>query len=152
MTRVSKAKPAPPRKHRTGWAQRSWMSRLALVGLCVYWPTIFIISHIPKRYVPENMTVSGAGIHLLAYSVLTLLVFLNAGLGRSASFRSRKTWILIGIIAAYAAIDEIVQRFIQGRYGAVLDWAVDVCACLLCVGVLTLVERLRGQFAKQRQS
>ena len=151
MTRVSKAKPAPPREHRSGWAQRSWTSRLALVGLCAYWPTIFIISHIPQRLVPRNVTVSGLGVHLLAYSVLTLLVFLNTGSLRSASFRSKKTWILIGIIAAYAAIDEIVQLFIQGRYGSPLDWAIDVSACLLCVGLLALVEYIRGvrgQFAK----
>ncbi|NIA06305.1 MAG: hypothetical protein GWP14_01480 [Actinobacteria bacterium] len=138
MTKVSKAELGPPQKHRTG--QRS---RLALVGLCVYWPTIFIISHIPKDYVPKNVTVSGVGVHLGAYFVLTLLVFLNAGLGHNTHLRSKKTWLLVGAIAAYAALDEFVQSFIQGRSGNIIDWTVDMSACLLCVGLLRLLTGIR---------
>ena len=105
-----------------------------------------------KDHVPKGVTVSGAGVHLVAYFVLTFLVFASAGLIGSAFFRSRKTWILIGVIAAYAALDEFIQSFVQGRSGNWIDWAVDVFACLLCVVVLRLLAGVRHrQFAKKSQ-
>jgi VanZ family protein len=115
-----------------------------MVGLCVYWPGIFIISHIPKGYMPQNVRVSGVSVHLLAYFVLTLLVFLSAGLGYNTYLRSKKTWLLVGVIAAYATLDEYVQIFIKSRYGSPFDIAIDMSACLLCVGLLRLLAGIRG--------
>ena len=43
------------------------------------------------------------------------------------------------------------QLFIQGRYGNRIDWAVDMSACLFCVGLLRLlagIRRRRGQLAE----
>ncbi len=117
-------------------------SRLALVVLSIYWVSIFILSHIPRDYVPSGWTVSGKTHHLVAYFVLTLLVFINAGLIRKTSLRSKKTWLMIGVVIAYGALDEFLQTFIQGRHGSHLDWAVDVVGCLLCVGLLWLAQRL----------
>ena len=151
MTKASKAELAPQKKRLTGWSQRVWKSKLALVGLCVYWPAIFVISHIPKEHVPKNVPFSGRALHLVAYFVLALLVFANAGLGRNIHLRSKKTWLLVGVIAVYAALDEFIQLFIQGRYGSGIDWAVDLFACLLCVLVLRLlagIRRRRGQLTE----
>ncbi len=117
-------------------------SRLSLVVLYVYWLIIFILSHIPKDHVPPGWTVSGKTLHFGAYFVLTLLVFVNAGLIHRTSLRSKKTWSMIGVVIAYGALDEFLQLFIQGRRGSPLDWAVDVAACLLCVGLLLLAQRL----------
>ena len=117
-------------------------SRLALLVLCVYWLTIFILSHLPKDYVPSGWKVSGKFHHLGAYVVLTFLVFLNAGLIRNVSLRFKKTWLMIGVVIAYGALDEFLQAFIPGRRGSPRDWAVDVIACLLCVGMLLLSQRL----------
>ena len=117
-------------------------SRLALMVLSIYWVSIFILSHIPKDYVPFGWTVSGKTHHLVAYFVLTLLVFINAGLIGGASLRSKKTWLMIGVVIAYGALDEFLQTFIQGRDGSPLDWVVDVVGCLLCVGLLLLAQRL----------
>ncbi len=110
-----------------------------MVLLCVYWPTIFILSHIPKQSVPKGWTVSGAPIHFLAYFGLTLLVFAAAGLVRRTYLRCRKTWLLVGLVGCYGGLDEILQVFIDGRRGSFEDWLVDVVACLLCVGLLWLV-------------
>ncbi len=117
-------------------------SRLGLVVLCVYWVGIFIVSHIPKDHVPEGWDVSGVRLHAGAYFVLTLLVFANAGFFRQGGLGWKKTWLLVGLIGAYAGLDEFLQVFIQGRGGSAVDWAVDVAACLLCVGLLWVVRRL----------
>jgi len=118
-------------------------SRLALVILCVYWAGIFIASHIPKSYVPKGWDVSGMGLHAGAYFVLALLVFVNAGLVHRVYLTSKKTWLLIGLIAAYAGLDEFLQLFIPGRAGSPVDWLIDVAACLFCVGLLWVVGLLR---------
>ena len=151
MTKVPKAELVPLQERRTGRVQRGRKPRLARAGLWLYWPGIFIISHIPKDYVPKDITVSGARVHLVAYFVLTLLVFLNAGLGYNIHLRSKKTWLLVGLIAIYATLDEFLQHFIQGRYASGIDWAVDMSACLFCVFLLRLlagIRRRRGQLAE----
>ena len=117
-------------------------SRLGLVVLCVYWVGIFIVSHIPKDHVPEGWDVSGVRLHAGAYFLLTLLVFANAGFFRQGGLGWKKTWLLVGLIGAYAGLDEFLQVFIQGRSGSAVDWAVDVAACLLCVGLLWVVRQL----------
>ncbi|GAH42266.1 unnamed protein product [marine sediment metagenome] len=81
-------------------------------------------------------------LHVGAYFVLALLVFVNAGLFRRVYLTSKKTWLLVGVIAAYAGLDEFLQVFVPGRRGSPLDWAVDVVACLLCVGLLRLTQLL----------
>lgn len=120
-------------------------SRLALIVLCGYWLTIFILSHLPKVYVPPGWSVSGKLNHMGAYVVLTLLVFLNAGIIRQISLRSKKTWLMSAVVIAYGALDEFLQTLIPGRHGSPLDWAVDVVACMLCVGLLLLRQRLWPQ-------
>ena len=116
-------------------------SRLGLVVLCVYWVGIFIASHIPKEHVPKGVDLSGVHRHIGAYFVLTLLVFANAGFFRQGGLGWKKTWLLVGLIGAYAGLDEFLQKF-TGRSGSVIDWAVDVGACLLCVGLLWVSGRL----------
>ena len=115
-----------------------------MVALCVYWPTIFIISHISKDAVPPGFHVSGLPQHLVAYFVLTLLVFINAGLLYRTSLRSKKTYLLMAIIAAYGAVDEALQNYIQGRRGHPLDWSVNVAACICCVLFLALLAKRRS--------
>ena len=110
--------------------------------LWVYWVGIFIISHIPKPHVPTGWHVSGGLRHLGAYFVLTLLLFVNAGYFGRRRPGLKKQWLLIGVIGAYAALDEFLQLFIKGRSGSPIDWAVDITACLVCVGMLWLTRRL----------
>jgi len=141
MSKEPKAKLSPSQKPQKGLARRVHKSRLALIALCLYWPTIFIISHIPKRFVPPDVEVSGKVLHIAAYFVLTLLVFLNAGLICSTSLRLKKTWLLVGLIAAYAAVDELLQLYIEGRHGSPVDWTTDMVACLFCVGLLVMLAK-----------
>ena len=127
-------------------------SRLALLVLCIYWPGIFILSHIPKEHVPEDLEFSGLRLHLAAYLVLALLVFINAGMIRRISFRSRKLWLWVGVIAVYAAIDELLQECVEGRDGNIVDWAIDVLAVLACVGFLWLLDRLSSRPSSGRNA
>ena len=137
MKTVFNMEPGKPRPVR-----QTGKSRLALVVLSIYWVGIFIASHIPRSHVPSGWKVSGKLHHLVAYFVLTVLVFINAGLIRRASLCSKKTWLMVSVIIAYAALDEFLQVFVPGRDGSPLDWAVDVVACLLCVGLLRLTQLL----------
>lgn len=143
MRKVPKVEPSTAQGPQEVLDRRVPKSRLALVALCLYWPTIFLISHIPKRYVPKNVEISGTIVHLGAYFILTLLIFLNAGLLCSTSLRSKKTWFLAGVIAVYAAVDELLQLFVPGRYGSLTDWTIDVAACLFCIVLLAILAGVR---------
>ena len=138
MKTVFNMEPGKPRS-----VGQTGKSRLALVILCVYWVGIFIASHIPKPYVPKGWDVSGMRLHAGAYFVLALLVFVNARLFRRVSLTSKKTWLLVGVIAAYAGLDEFLQVFAEGRHGSPVDWAINMAGCLFCVGLLWVVGLLR---------
>lgn len=137
MNKTPQAKRVPSRK--------VGKSKLALVVLCVYWPAIFVASHIPKQMVPEGWSVSGLKVHVAAYSVLTLLVFAGAGLLWRTSLCSKKAWVLVGLISGYAAGDELLQLLSQGRSGNLADWAIDTATCLVCVLLLALLAKLINQ-------
>jgi len=132
-----------------GALQPKGKSRLVQVVLYVYWLTIFILSHIPKVNVPRGWKVSGSMHHFGAYVVLTLLIFLNAGLIRRMSLRAKKTWLLIGVVIAYGVLDEFLQYFVPGRDANLMDLVVDVVACLLCVGLLFITQRLYWRIRPQ---
>lgn len=74
--------------------------------------------------------------HALAYSVLTMLIFLAAGLFYQVSLRAKKTWLIVGLVAVYATMDELLQMKVHGRDADIKDWAVDMFACLGCVVLL----------------
>ena len=143
MSKVPKVEPSTTQGLQEVPGRRVQKSRLALAALCLYWPAIFLISHIPKSHVPKNVQISGITVHLGAYFLLTLLVFLNAGLLRSTSLRSKKTWLLAGLIAVYAALDELLQCFVEGRDGSLNDWTIDMAACLFCIVLLAIVASTR---------
>ncbi len=133
MNKIPKAERIP--------SPRSGKSKLALGLLCVYWPIIFVASHVPKEIVPRGWTVSGADLHVLAYSVLTVLVFAAAGMIRRISMRCRKIWALVSLISGYAAVDEFLQLTSPGRHAYLMDWVVDTVACLLCVSLLAILAK-----------
>ena len=138
-----------PGKPRSGG--QTGRSRLALAILCAYWVGIFIVSHVPKPYVPAGWSVSGTWMHAGAYFVLTLLVFASAGLLGRLSLGVKKTWLLIGVIGAYAGLDEFLQLFIKGRDGNFADWVVDISVCLVCVGLLWIISLLRRRAEKSAE-
>lgn len=128
-------------------------NRLAILFLAVYWPLVFVGTHLPGRGggVGE-LPVNDKLIHAAIFFGLGFLLALAAGRvswsgsGVSAGRKGLSVggWVLLlAIGVGYAGIDEWSQRFVVGRYPDVRDFVADVVGFVLGLGVgRAIVSRL----------
>ncbi|NLK41141.1 MAG: VanZ family protein [Planctomycetes bacterium] len=110
-----------------------------LIALTVYWPLVFVLTHIP---VPDIARKSGLGdklMHTLAYFMLTFLVWCAVSPYQRVQWRRAKMWWVIGAMAVYGAIDESLQGFV-GRSPAVSDYLANLLGIALAMGLLSVFE------------
>jgi VanZ family protein len=69
--------------------------------------------------------------HVTEYAILALLMFRALAGGRER--QPWQAWLVLGIAAAYAALDEWHQSFVASRTGSPRDVAIDVFGALLGV-------------------
>lgn len=110
---------------------------LVYMPLAVYWLVIFVATSIPVDAMPRFFNAQDKFEHFLAYFILEILLALTLHFQNKVSFLKRKP-ILFSLIllTIYAAIDEIHQYFIPGRYADVFDWAADVLGGILAILVV----------------
>jgi len=104
----------------------------ALLG--AYWLALFVATHWPK--VPSiDIPGKDRTLHAVAYAILTVLFlkWLQNRLNRWGRLRS--TIMGVVLLAAYGAIDELLQVPV-GRTADVLDWLADVGGILAAVALL----------------
>jgi len=118
------------------------LRRVITVALILYWVFALTMTHLPKPP-PIGPPVSDKVIHFLAYGLLTGLLFLALWVSRPSM-----RWlplIVLGIIMAYAAFDELTQPIFHRdcEFG---DWLADSAAAVVAVTVLGLIRH----FARPR--
>lgn len=118
---------------------KRWKQILPWLALGTYWPMLFVATHIPR---PPHLQIFGRDLtlHFTAYFLLTLLFWLARHHRLRPHWFKRTPYLVIGIIAVYAALDEILQMFVN-RHAAVIDWLADVTGCLTALVILTLLRR-----------
>lgn len=108
-----------------------------LIGLSVYWPAIFIATHIP---VPNWVGQAGMGdktLHFLSYLGLISLVWFAVSPYERVNWHRWKVWIILAVIVWYGAIDEWLQGFV-GRQPEVMDFYADISAALLGLTIMSI--------------
>lgn len=86
-----------------------------IVILALYWPAIFILTHIPIPDVVREAQVSDKSLHFLAYMVLAFLFWSALRPAEKAHWRRPAMWWILLALAAYALVDEALQYFVEGR-------------------------------------
>ena len=120
------------------------LRRFILVALVLYWCFALTMTHIPHPP-PIGPRVSDKLIHFLAYGLLSGLLFLAMWLSRP-----NMRWlplVVMGIVLAYAAFDELTQPLFHRdcEFG---DWLADSAAGVIAVSVLGVIRHLmRRRFA-----
>lgn len=114
---------------------------LPWLALGTYWPIIFIATHIPIARMPD-LQVFGRDVtlHFTGYLFLTFLFWLARHHRLRPHWGSRYVYIIIGIVATYAAMDEFLQTFVN-RNADIIDWLADMAGCLTALAILTLLRR-----------
>lgn len=112
---------------------------LVYVPLAVYWGIIFTATSIPVDGLPKLFDAQDKFEHFLAYFILEVLLALTLHFQDKFSVLKLKP-ILYSLLflSLYAAIDEIHQYFIPGRYADVLDWVADVIGGTIAILLLRI--------------
>ena len=98
--------------------------------LVLYWPTLFILAHIPIPQFVRQAHVSDKSLHFLAYLILIFLLWFTISPDKKVSLRRAAIWWVFLVMIVYGAADEVTQGYV-GRSCDIKDFAADL------VGVFT---------------
>jgi len=119
----------------TNYRQLNW-PLITLALLVLYWAALAVATHLPAVAVPHTR-LTDKSIHFIAFLGLSVLL--------GAAWASRRPWglrgavLVVTTIAVYAALDELTQGLIPGRYPDLRDWYYDVGGALTAVVLLSVV-------------
>jgi len=98
----------------------SWWSVAAWAALILVATTV----RLPDVVIPVPVSWSDKLVHGVLYLVLGWLV--GAAVCAAGRCTARAGLVLVGVVAAFAALDEVHQAWVPGRDSTVGDWAADV--------------------------
>ena len=90
--------------------------KYVLISLLLYWPALFVATHISVPQVVRNAGVSDKKLHFLAYLILVSLLWFVVSPHDRVNWKKAKVWIVLAVIVWYGAADEWLQGFVhRGR-------------------------------------
>jgi len=112
----------------------------AAVGLILYWPGIFVLTHIHisvPGWATSTIVINDKMVHYLMYLILVLFWWAVTNPNPASKFGRHIVWITFVVTLAYAGFDEWSQGFV-GRESSFYDFLADVggivtALILLCV-------------------
>ena len=111
---------------------------LSLLVLCVYWPVLFISTHLPAAMLVD-IHANDKAMHYSAFLILTALFwYARYGLTRP-HMAGKPLYIVLAIMLVYAAMDEGLQAFVPGRDANVLDFLADVGGIVTALALVVLL-------------
>ena len=106
--------------------------------LALYWPTMFVLTHIPMPEVVRNARVSDKSLHVLVYMILVFLLWSALKPTEKANWRRAVTWAVLLVALAYAMCDEYLQRFVAGRSPDAKDFLADAVGAIAGLAVVAI--------------
>jgi VanZ family protein len=100
--------------------------KLIIVSMLFYWPTLFVLAHIPIPQLVRTAEVSDKIIHFVAYLVLVFLLWFAISPGRKVNWRRAAVWWVLLVTVCYGVIDELLQGVVVGRSCDVMDFFADL--------------------------
>ena len=117
-----------------------------LTCLLVYWPGLFILTHIPVPDIARQSGMSDKIMHILAYLVLVFFFWHTISPYMRVNWKKAKGWLILGTMVWYGVIDEYLQGRI-GRSADVGDFLADLAGTVLGLVILTLLPFWPGALA-----
>jgi hypothetical protein len=113
--------------------------RSVLLALGIYWPFIFWLTHIPVPALARQSGMSDKTMHVMAYFVLTFLVWFAVSPYEKVRWNRAKHWFVVLAVILYGAMDELLQAKV-GRSADIHDFAANCFGVVLALGVLSIFE------------
>jgi VanZ family protein len=112
---------------------------LTIIALVVYWPGIFILTHIPMPMPPLlEVHVSDKTLHFLAYFVLVFLLWFAINPNAKVSWRKPAAWWILFVVVWYGVFDEWLQGYV-GRNPDVMDFLADLGGSIAALILLNIL-------------
>ncbi|MHC4708253.1 MAG: VanZ family protein, partial [Planctomycetota bacterium] len=121
----------------------SLRQKLTIISLLIYWPTIFVLAHIPIPEVVEKAAVSDKSLHFLAHLILVFLLWFAICPDRRVNWRGAVVWLILLTAIGYGGADELLQRYV-GRTCAVTDFLANVVGAFAGLILVTFFTFWRG--------
>ena len=118
---------------------RVFRRKLAILALALYWPTIFVLAHIPVPGIVLQVKISDKVLHFLGYFVLVFLVWGVVKPDEKANWRKAAVWAILAGVTCYGMVDEWLQTFVAGRTADIKDWAADLTGAVASLLMLSLL-------------
>jgi hypothetical protein len=99
--------------------------KISILGLILYIPGIFILTHIPIPLIVRQANVSDKFLHFLAYMILVFLMWYSVSREEKVRWSGWRAWLVLLIAMAYGGLDEIIQGYV-GRSCDFWDFLADV--------------------------
>ena len=117
----------------------SFKQKLSIIPVLLYWPVIFILTHIP---IPQIMFeslqhVSDKTLHYIAYLILVFLLWFAVSPNKKVNWRGAAAWWVFFVVAGYGGVDEWLQGYV-GRDPDIMDFAADLAAALTGLILLSI--------------
>ncbi len=99
--------------------------KLIIISLLLYWPTLFVLTHIPIPQLVYKAQVSDKTLHLVVYLILVFLLWFVVSPDRKVNWGKAAVWLVLLITAGYGGLDEILQGYV-GRSCDINDFLADL--------------------------
>jgi len=113
--------------------------KAVIAALVLYWPTLFILAHIPVPEVVRAAHMSDKSLHLLAYLMLTFLLWSAIRPVEKVRWRKAAVWWILAVVLIYGVCDEVLQNLVADRTMDPLDYLADVAGTVTALGVLAIM-------------
>lgn len=112
--------------------------KYVLTMLAIYWPLIFIATHIPVPGLVKQSGMSDKTMHVLAYLVLVFLWWFTISPRQKVDWKKARVWLTLALMVWYGATDEWLQHYV-GRSANVHDFYADLAGTLTGLVILTVL-------------
>lgn len=113
--------------------------KAVIAALALYWPALFVVAHIPTPQVVRRAHMYDKSLHLLAYMILTFLLWSAIWPTQRVQWRRVAVWWLLFAVAVYGVCDEWLQHYVADRSTDPEDFAADMIGAAVALGMLTFL-------------
>jgi len=114
--------------------------KLVIILLLVYWPSLFVLAHMPIPGLVREAGVSDKGLHFLAYLVLAFLFWSAINPHQKVNWRKPRVWWVLLLVSGYGLVDELLQKWVAGRTCDATDFVADLAGILAGLVVLSVFD------------
>ncbi len=111
--------------------------KVMILALALYWPTLFVLAHIPVPTAVVEARMSDKSLHYLMYMILTMLLWSVTKPYSKVNWRQATPWRILALIVVYAILDEYLQKYVVGRSADAKDFVADMLGASAGLLVLT---------------